>query len=247
MYSQQNIEALFELIGSYPGQSFQRGDHYDVITTSGSIWPNQLINPRFTGGTDQFLRDLKRQVKEEKLPGLIMCAPNTDQETLTALETREYRKSVWTAMTYDMSEVKQAHTPSELSVIEVKEEQEMQQWLSLAESELMGEHLLNEDIFQRLRQEESCTFFLGSIQEKVVATSFLFQTDKVGGIYLVATDSDHRKKGIGKTMTGLCMKKAAESGCLKIDLQATALGKSVYASLGFKEQGEIRVFSILTG
>lgn len=243
-YTQDNIEALFELIGGFSGQSFRRENHFDIITTTDSIWPNQLINPDFTHQADLALEELENKVKSKELPGLIMCSPESDPKTLQALEDRGYRRSAWTAMSYPTNKLCSLERPEGLEISEVNTELKMKLWLMLAETELMGGHALNEKIFLQLMQNESCTFFLASINSEVVATSFLFSSSKSAGIYLVATHSSHRKKGIGKYMTWLCMQKALEPGCQRIDLQATALGRGVYASLGFEEQGEIPVFSI---
>jgi hypothetical protein len=37
-YSQKNIEQLFRLIGSFPGQNFRQAEYFDFIQTKGSVW-----------------------------------------------------------------------------------------------------------------------------------------------------------------------------------------------------------------
>ena len=75
----------------------------------------------------------------------------------------------------------------------------------------------------------------------------LFEGSNTGGIYLVATAASHRKRGIGSLLTTTCLQRAKELDCNKVDIQATALGKGVYAALGFKTFGIIPVFRIGKG
>lgn len=129
-------------------------------------------------------------------------------------------------------------------VKQVEDKNDFRAWLSIVEEELMGNNSLNPDVFIKFLENNSCYFFLGFEKNMPVATSFLFVSAKGAGVYLVSTKKLNRRKGYGLAMTNQCLLKARELECEHVDLQATQLGKGVYESLGFIEQGAIDVFRI---
>jgi len=66
-----------------------------------------------------------------------------------------------------------------------------------------------------------------------VATALQIATDRVAGIYWVATIEDHRRKGYGEALTWAALEAGRELGCTMGSLQASEMGKPVYARMGF--------------
>ena len=73
------------------------------------------------------------------------------------------------------------------------------------------------------------------VDGKMVASWAAFLSDKIAGIYWVATLPEYRKKGIGLQVTLAPLLHAREKGCALAVLQATTAGESVYKKLGFRE------------
>lgn len=246
MYSQKNIETLFETIGKSKGQEFGKSYYYEYIKAPLSIWPNQLFNLNVSiDNLDKVLEEIEGLHLQVQLPNLLMCNPATDDKSiLEKLHSKNYKKSVWTAMTHNLSLVKNKEKGVELKIEFVTDSNQLQEWLTLVERELMGSHKLDPQIFQSLLQSSNCFFYLGYADQTPVSTALLFTAKDEGGIYLVSTDSQHRKKGFGYQITNECLVKASELGCKGVHIQATDAGKNVYKSLGFKEHGAINVFRI---
>lgn len=246
MYSQQNIEELFALIGTFPSQQQTNGKYFDLVKTTKSIWPNQLYNLRVPLEQVDELFDAIAKADASTLPKLLMCNPTTDdQHVLNALREKQYRSSTWTAMSHNLLDVPLLPQLAKLNILLVSKEDQMRHWLAVVEAELMGGQLLNEEIFLALLNSRKCSFFLGVINGQAVATAFLFKSSNDhGGIYLVATSNTHRNQGIGSQMTQACLQKARFEGCSEVHIQATEDGKNMYESLGFVSQGPIHVFSI---
>jgi ribosomal protein S18 acetylase RimI-like enzyme len=247
MYSQKNIELLFTEIGKLPGQEFVRSEFYDFVKVPNSIWPNQLINLRTNReAAEQLLQNIERKSKEGRIPNLLMCSPVTDDPNLIkAIQAKGYKQSVWTAMTHDLSPIKEMDKVENLRIKQLDSLEEFNLWLEIVERELMLSEKLDNRVFQKLFRLNSCHFFLGYTGTKAVATSMLFRAENSGGVYLVATDKNSRGRRFGSQMTHICLAEAKRLGCKQVDLQATSLGMGVYESLGFKNHGPIHVFRIV--
>jgi GNAT superfamily N-acetyltransferase len=75
--------------------------------------------------------------------------------------------------------------------------------------------------------------YAGRAGGEVVATSILFTTGAVAGIYWVATLEAARGRGYGAALTWAAVRGGSEAGCRIASLQASALGRPVYARMGF--------------
>lgn len=245
-YSQNNIEQLFKLIGSFPNQQFGRSTHFEFIKTTDSVWPNQLINLNaFEDEIEVVLDQIETDSEKETIPDLLMLNPICQNYIIiNKLRERDYKSSEWTAMTHDLNFLGTQNTTSNFQVKLIQNKSNLREWLTIVEAELMGNQPLNADVFNNLLENKDCYFFLGYEGKQPVATSFLFVKEKSAGVYLVSTKKSYRKKGFGQEITRQCLLKAKEFKCEHVHLQATKLGTGVYKSLGFVNQGAIGVFKI---
>jgi len=76
--------------------------------------------------------------------------------------------------------------------------------------------------------------YLGCDDGEPVATSLLFTTGDVAGIYWVATASEQRGRGFGEALTWAAVRGGRARGARLASLQASALGEPVYARMGFE-------------
>jgi hypothetical protein len=86
---------------------------------------------------------------------------------------------------------------------------------------------------ERLLALPAVSLFLGSVDGAPVATSMSIATGGVAGIYWVATATPRRGCGYGEALTWAAAAAGAELGCGVASLQASALGRPVYARMGF--------------
>ena len=75
--------------------------------------------------------------------------------------------------------------------------------------------------------------YAGRAGGAVVATSVLFTTGDVAGIYWVATLEAQRARGYGAALTWAAVAAGQQAGCRVASLQASQLGRPVYARMGF--------------
>lgn len=93
-----------------------------------------------------------------------------------------------------------------------------------------GAHIfLNE----RLLALPQVRMYAGLVGGATVATSLLVATGDVAGIYWVATAEGQRGRGYGEALTWAAAAEGSEFGCGVASLQASKMGRPVYARMGF--------------
>lgn len=82
--------------------------------------------------------------------------------------------------------------------------------------------------------DDAYDFFLGRIDEEAVACGQLLTHDGTAGVYSVATVEGYRGRGIGTDVTWEVLRAGRDVGCDIGVLQSSAMGYSVYESMGFE-------------
>ena len=248
MYSQNNLEELYKLIGQIPNQQFFSGPNYDFIKTHNSIWPNLIFNLKASKKKVESLLDkIEIKTTDYLIPNIIVCNHTKKNEHLiNVLNRRNYDYGIWIAMYHNLKLSKPKNLNPDLQIKRVKNHSDLTKWLALVESELMGNKKLNSEIFIELLKNYTCHFYMGIVNGKTVATSLLYITNLSAGIYLVSTNKNHRNKGIGTAITYFTLCDAEKLKCQNVHIQATNSGLNLYKSLGFKGEEQIYVFKIRT-
>lgn len=91
----------------------------------------------------------------------------------------------------------------------------------------------------------SSTWFTGYVNSQPVATSLLFQTGKMAGIYNVATLKEFRRRGIGEAMTRAAVNAGRANGSEYACLQPSGLGEPIYKRMGFKTISRYQNYKIV--
>jgi hypothetical protein len=87
---------------------------------------------------------------------------------------------------------------------------------------------------ERLLSLPHARLYAGRVEGAVVATSMTIATGAVAGIYWVATVEAQRGRGYGEALTWAAVRGGRELGCRIASLQASKLGRPVYARMGFE-------------
>lgn len=81
------------------------------------------------------------------------------------------------------------------------------------------------------------SLFLGYLDGEPVATSCLYLSHGVAGVFLVSTLPGRRGNGLGTTLTWHAVSRGIEAGADIASLQSTAAGYAMYERMGFRHLG----------
>jgi GNAT superfamily N-acetyltransferase len=137
-----------------------------------------------------------------------------------------------------LSMKKDAHVPSNLNIVEVRDRAAFETWCHLA-AQGFGIPPEREPALSRwftiaMDLKLPMKFYLAFQNGEPVATSQLFLAEGVAGIYYVTTVPKARNQGIGFAVTLRPLQAALEMGYRVGTLQASKLGEPVYRRMGFE-------------
>ncbi|HEY3992934.1 MAG TPA: GNAT family N-acetyltransferase [Ktedonobacteraceae bacterium] len=142
--------------------------------------------------------------------------------------------------------------PTEFVIERVRTEQELQVWTrTLAQG--FGEGEIEAgwigEMYRKIGFGDHISWrhYLGWWRGEPVATTSLFMSAGVAGIYFVFTLPGARHQGIGAAMTVAALRDAQQFGYRVGVLTASAMGYPVYQRLGFQEYCRIELYELTTG
>jgi GNAT superfamily N-acetyltransferase len=159
------------------------------------------------------------------------------------------RFEAWKGMARDLTRpLGEAPTlPENSEIVDVTSAEQRREWMNvIAESYALPQgarEQLYESVVSAERANPASWFhFLVYHEGRPVAASTLFVSDRIAGVYLVATTPQSRGKGFGSGVTWYALGQAMKRGCTLAVLQSTSMAIDMYKKLGFNEYCEISVF-----
>lgn len=90
---------------------------------------------------------------------------------------------------------------------------------------------------------DGVTFYVAEVDGVPVGTGMTAVRGDLNGIFNVSTVPGHRRRGYGRAVTMELVRAGWDSGAPTAYLYASAMGESVYASVGFRTEEYLSVFS----
>ena len=176
------------------------------------------------------------------------------EEGLPALEIKKYleshgltfSESFATEMAADLMTLKEGFArPDHLQVMRVEDQESLRKWIHIA-SVGFSVPFEFEDTWHEFFAEAACASpfrtYLALLDGKPVATSQLFTSAGVAGIYNVTCLPEARGQGVGTAVVLAPLLAAREMGYRVGILQASSLGYNVYRRIGFQDFGKLSLY-----
>jgi GNAT superfamily N-acetyltransferase len=176
------------------------------------------------------------------------------EEGLPALEIKRYLEahemsfsaSFATEMAADLRMLREEPFGSnELRVVRVEDQETLRKWIHIAS---IGFRVPSEfeNTWYEFFAEAACTSpfrtYLALLNGKPLATSQLFTSAGVAGIYNVTCLPEARGRGVGTAIVLAPLLEAREMGYQVGILQASSMGYNVYRRIGFQDFGKLSLY-----
>ena len=195
-------------------------------------WPSFLFNPRFAvDGIEVRLAQLGEGIEERRLPPIMKIGPGALPCDLINRLDQAGCKSIFSpaGMAAPLAKIRTNFArPERLSIRRVTDPRALQVWTSLSRD-------LDFTLFHHLLSEPNLQLYLGHLDGRAVATSMLFLSADVAGIYFVFVTPECRNQGIGTSITLAPLLEARSMGYEVAVLHASPTGERIYRQIGFEE------------
>jgi len=242
---ERNVESAFRLLAScHPGvEIFDTPSIMRFVTDVQHPMANGVLRAQLEEeGLDEGIRAIVADYKERRLPMMWFVGPNSKPANLdeTLLAAGSSKLGDIPGMAADLSIITGGLTvPDGVQLVEVECPEALAEWQGVLETVFKLPASVA-GMFAGIAKVhgfgESSPFrnYIAYLNGVAVATSSLFISDGVAGLYCVGTLPDARRKGIGGAITLMPMLEAKRLGCRFAILQSAPAGMGVYRQLGFR-------------
>ena len=207
-----------------------------------SRWPNTIFGADFSESDATVkIRFARDAIRDGTAPPFWSIGPSTRPADLDRRLLAEGFEKAWdtAGMGMNLSElVSDSNSPKEWTIDRVKDDRTLGEWSRVVSLGLFGcvklEVVDYDNLMRKVFRDERVELFLGRWNGASVASSNLFLSNRIAGIYQVAVLPEFRNRRCGFNITLAALRAARTKGAQAAILQATTLGESVYRRLGFR-------------
>jgi GNAT superfamily N-acetyltransferase len=208
------------------------------------VWPNYLFDARYND-PEILIDHIKILVNSGNAPSQWFLGPASYTPEL--VKTMNINGFVymgsWPGMAVDLDKINTNFSgPNDLRVEEISDKNSLLQFEQVVSTAMFGGGVLGVDLITGLYGDENIHLYLAFLNDKPVATTLLFTSAGIAGLYLISTLPEYRNMGIGKKITLAPLLGAKQLGYKIGGLFATELGEKIYSRLGFKKYCDFDIY-----
>lgn len=237
-----NIFSTYLCIAKIIGKEVWKNGNLRAVDLSPSSWPKTAFGkPKL----EEF-ETLAEAMLDKSIPSRVILQrpihPEVHYHKLGILGFQHL--TTWPGMAINLHQHSFKNTSP--SPILIKTENHLQQWVNILNNVFFGngDGQLTYEYMKQLWDSEKFLFYGLSENDEIVATALGFKEDKGMGIYMVAVEERHRRKGHARTLMRAVLAEAKAAGCHAAYLQATKMGKGMYEQLGFEVFSDFDIFGL---
>jgi ribosomal protein S18 acetylase RimI-like enzyme len=242
---EDNIYDFYDALGTSMSDGHLKTECISWLKSESGSWPNMIYNTNVQeNNLNDFVSKNISAIKCKKAPPFWLVYNDSEGNRLSnKLKTEGMREVFhWSGMGLNIT------APIESESIQIKlveNDTELNDWLSVVNVALMTSNKIPFPIFSKLYTQPNFNLYLVYLNNIPVSTGLAFFSDNYCGIYMIATLSEYRNKGLGSAVTKQCINDALQKGIHNIVLQASPSGESIYQKMGFKKYCEFSIYWML--
>lgn len=237
----ENFRSLMKRMATSSHWEWSQGRDITYMVTDFNIpMFNRVTRTRLTPEkADHRIKDVIAMYSSKRKGFTWMTSPKDTPHDLPArLEKAGMKRDEGPGMAIELSRIQKPSAPERLTVEVVEGEDRLVLFCDIM---IRGYPLPDSiaDDWKRMMVsmgvDNNLRHYIGHLHGEPVATSTIFLSDGVAGLYMVATLPDARGQGVGSYMTVYPFKEAEREGYRFGILHSTRMGYSVYRRLGFQD------------
>lgn len=231
---------MFDSIGkNVKGVDFIIKNNLSFLSSDSSVWPNVAYN--INSSVDNFFFKTLSNTNNFRTSTVIITG-HTDDKLRLFQENGFLLIDRWIGMAIDDWKNDEEGENSSEIVCENVAKEELDEWLSIASTNLFQGKPLDRNIFEFLIKAGNQLISLKK-NGRIIGTSMIFNDDfGSAGIYMFSMNKEERGKGYGKQLLNFTLNTIFRAGKKNVVLQATRMGVFLYKSAGFIENSKIDLF-----
>ena len=244
---QENIYSFYDCIGQSKEKGFIKSPSISWLKSESGLWPNIIYNTYFEENEiEQFVATTITAIKTKHSPPfwLVYRTNEMGNKLVNQLKKKGMRNIFhWSGMGLKVN-----HSLPNTNAVHIKtvtNNEELKLWLKIVNTVLMTSNKIPYTVFLDLYNQPNFNLYLAFVGTRPVATGLSFFSKNSSGIYMISTLTEHRKKGIGTSITIKCINDAFQKGISNIVLHASDKGESIYQKIGFKKYSDFDIYWML--
>ncbi|MET8832109.1 GNAT family N-acetyltransferase [Streptomyces sp. NPDC004610] len=228
-------------------ESLSGGDHGELTYYRTGLADGQLNGVLRLTGTDELEQVVSYATdRMAGLPWMWWVGPDSAPDTARRLtEHGAVKLGASPVMAIRLDRLAPAPGPADLKIETVEDAEALYEWVEAFTTAFGVTPDIIDDV-ARLEAERPdsprITRFAGRRDGRIVGTSLLYEAHGIAGLYVVSTDPDHRRQGIGTALSTAALTAGRERGLTVGTLQSSPLGALVYPHMGFETVAEYGLF-----
>lgn len=237
-----NLYNYYKTIAREAGLETGYAGRIPFVRNTQGDWPAYLLG----GGalTPEEIRETARKIQKGVCPSF-WIRENSDTQLIDDLLFAEGIRQInyWTGMELERKKIYGMTPPeTDLQTDRITSVQDLREWLDVVNEEVMTGRDLEMNVFRPLLEKRNVEFFRLIRGKKTLSTLMIYHENGISGIYMVATRTGFRGKGLAYYLTTCAMDYFIQKGNYKFVLHSTPLGYPLYKKLGFREKGRFGIY-----
>jgi hypothetical protein len=222
------------------------------VNSSPAAWPSYVFRTDFPEEqAGQRVQEVIQQMERGEAPPMWMIGPSAHPEYMNEIICKHGFTEMGCAlgMAVHLAEMCDDFSmPVGLEIVRVDDPKTLYAWVTTFVTGMFeGSEADAKEFYELVTELElpaDARFYLGIYEGQPAATSMLFPSSGIAGVYHVTCLPAYRNKGIGRQITLAPLLDAREKGYRVAILQSSFLGEVIYKKIGFKEYCKIHEYGM---
>lgn len=244
---QNNLYAFYDQVARCQGIYGEKEEDWSVIKNHLDIWPGIIYRVSADLPNHKTSPKLFEKVHSGVYPPVLIATDQNIAQMDPFLRAHGfYPFMAWKGMAREYSNQMQVpELPENVEVVGLEKPQDREQWVKIVSTELIAPTLFDQALTESLRERPGVELYLLKLDGQGVCTLMAYDSGHSTGLYMIATDRNFQRKGLGHLLVQQIVWKVSRQSKNPVILHATQKGEGLYAKSGFLPYSQFFLYRYL--